>query len=550
MLMAFDEVFPDAARRDRRTAQAVDAKGRMMTFALLDSHCFDPRCDCRQGAIDVIWVEKARLVAAIFVDLRPMAGRKEPVLVLDPGGPQNALAHAGLDAVARVLANEPGYVGLLREHHEMMKQAAGDRAGGRGAAARTRATRTETAATAAGRARAGDSADATVRPGGRRRAGAGAGSAGPAAGAALVAAKAARGEGTLQRRFRTLLAKVDRLKQQVRAWSERRGDLNGAIAVFVATSERQHATMRELAVMLDGMFGRASFAKAEKKKLAAMICALTGELLEAGGHDDLKAIYNRHSVVDFDSEEAEAEAARAQTMRSMLEMVGVEFGDADVSTGEKLQAFAAEQLRAAEAQAVADEERRARRQKSPKQAAAEAQRADERQRADKALQDLYRTLALALHPDREQDQAERARKTELMREVNVAYEAKDLLRLLELQLELEHMQPEQAETLAEDRLRHYNRILDEQARQLAEELEVAELPFLAQLDGPPTSVLTPAQVMARIGADTRALEQRIAELGRDLELFAEPARLKAWLKRRRADEWTREAEPDLFDLFG
>jgi hypothetical protein len=183
-----------------------------------------------------------------------------------------------------------------------------------------------------------------------------------------------------------------------------------------------------------------------------------------------------------------------------------------------------------EEEAAAAEERRARRKKSAKQVAAEARREDERRSTGKALQDVYRALAMALHPDREQDPDEQARKTEVMREVNVAYEAKDLLRLLELQLELERVEPGRADAIAEERLRRYNQILDEQARQLAIELEELELPFRLELELAPSARLVPADVVARIRGDAGSVKQRIAALSHDLEAFQDVTRLKAWLK--------------------
>ena len=129
-----------------------------------------------------------------------------------------------------------------------------------------------------------------------------------------------------------------------------------------------------------------------------------------------------------------------------------------------------------------------------------------------------------------QDPVEQARKTELMREVNVAYEAKDLLRLLELQLELEQVEAAQADALAEERLRHYTRILEEQARQLAVELEELELPFRLELELAPSERLAPAQVISRVRDDAADVKQQIATMERDLAAFQDTTRLKAWLK--------------------
>lgn len=50
------------------------------------------------------------------------------------------------------------------------------------------------------------------------------------------------------------------------------------------------------------------------------------------------------------------------------------------------------------------------------------------------LRALFRRLAEALHPDKVQDEAERARRTEVMKQVTVAYQEGDFARLLEIEL--------------------------------------------------------------------------------------------------------------------
>lgn len=362
-----------------------------------------------------------------------------------------------------------------------------------------------------------------------------------------VAAKASAADSKLQREFRRRLEKVDRLKQQVRRWKEARPQIDAEISLHAARVEQLHRLDRAMVELLDRSYGDAAFSKADRRQLGALICEIAGDLIAEGGHDDLKPLYNRYSRSDFDVEAAATDAMSAAALRSMMETFGVEFGDADVGSLDKLQAFTQDQMRAAVEEEAEEEARRATRKKSAKQRAAEARREAEQRSTGKALQDVYRALAKALHPDREQDPAERARKTEVMREVNVAYEAKDLLRLLELQLELERVEPAQADGIAEERLRHYLRILDEQARQLAAELEELELPFRLELRREPPAPIAPAEIVARVRADTEAVAAQIAVVERDVAAFEDVNRLKAWLRaqpgRRRAG---RAAGADLF----
>jgi Glu-tRNA(Gln) amidotransferase subunit E-like FAD-binding protein len=91
--------------------------------------------------------------------------------------------------------------------------------------------------------------------------------------------------------------------------------------------------------------------------------------------------------------------------------------------------------------------------------------------ADSALRLLYRKLASALQPDREPDEIERIRKTQLMPPVNAANDNKDLMTLLRLQLEIEQIHPEAIAAMADDKLRSYNRVLKEQFKTIQNALQ-------------------------------------------------------------------------------
>jgi hypothetical protein len=528
-MMAFDHVFWDVAKRDSRAIQAVDPTGAPATFVLREFYCNEPGCDCRRVVLHLHWVEGKRVAASINYAFERSKRRDEPQISLDPLNPQSEHSRGLLALFTEIIAKDKAYREQLHRHYAMWKQVVDDPSHPDHAKVRGAAHDDPSFRPAFPR-RAPAPRRARERP--RRPAG--------SESLDLVIAKAGPADGKLQQRFKRLLEKVDRLRQRLRAWTEHRPNIDREIAAYGALFGEQGRICREMVNRLDRSYANASFSKAERKKLAAMICSITGTLIEQGGHDDLKEIYNRYSRSDFDAEAAAADAAGVEALKAMMEMFGVEVG-ADVDSIEKLQALNEAQLEALEREEAAAQERRAKRKKSAKQAATEARRADEERNANKAVQEVYRKLALALHPDREQDPEERTRKAELMREVNIAYEAKDLLRLLELQLQLERVDATRIEVLAEERVQHYNRILDEQSRQLAIELEELELPFRLELGLSPSSRLSPTDVVARIRADAEALRRQIASNVRDLEVFEDVSRLKAWLKtqarsRRRGDE--------------
>lgn len=88
------------------------------------------------------------------------------------------------------------------------------------------------------------------------------------------------------------------------------------------------------------------------------------------------------------------------------------------------------------------------------------------------MREVYRKLASALHPGREPDERQREAKTALMQRVNQAYEANDLLVLLELQLQIEQIDASQIANASEQRLKHYNKVLSDQLTELKLELDL------------------------------------------------------------------------------
>ena len=301
-----------------------------------------------------------------------------------------------------------------------------------------------------------------------------------------------------QQRFNKLVKEAARLKEAVRAWSQALPEIHRGIAEHERLLTGYRAVIAELVRLFDQAYPHRSLTKRERAYLRRILCDTARELLEGRADDseELKEIYNRHSQRDFDAEVAGEDAAQARMMRAMLEQqFGFDFGGAEIRSVGELEEATLSQIdelsREAERPSRAAE-RQARRKKSARQAAAEVRRETERVQVGKALQEVYRKLAIALHPDREPDPEERARKTLLMQQINVAYEAKDLLQLLELQLRFEQIDEGQISGLADERLDRYNLLLAEQVGQLKEELAGIEMPWRMQLGPPP-----PREAVAR-----------------------------------------------------
>jgi len=349
-----------------------------------------------------------------------------------------------------------------------------------------------------------------------------------------------------QQRFNKLVKEAARLKEAVRAWSQALPEIHRGIAEHERLLTGFRAVIADLIRLFDQVYSHRSLTKRERGYLRRILCDTARDLLEEDDSEELKEIYNRHSQRDFDAEVAGEDAAQARMMRAMLEQFGLDFGGAEIRSVGELEEATLSQIdelsREAERHEQAAAERQARRKKTARQAAAEVRRETARAQVGKALQEVYRKLAIALHPDREPDPEERARKTLLMQQINVAYEAKDLLQLLELQLRFEQIDEGQISGLADERLDRYNQLLAEQVGQLKEELAGIEMPWRMQLGLPPTGKLPPARVRARLQEDLREVAARTEQAKRDREQLSDPRRLKAWLQEAMAAEARRNRE--------
>ena len=339
-----------------------------------------------------------------------------------------------------------------------------------------------------------------------------------------------------QKAFNTLIKKIDEKRASLAAWQAVIPSYQKKYASeFVPLVETSQDIQIELVHSLDRASDQKGLTSTERRMIDDLISELAGELAAERDDADLKNIYNKHSGSDFDAEEA----AAVKGMKSMLEeVIGVDLGDDfDMSSPEELfnraQAHMHEQQTQYEADRQAHDERQAKRKKTAKQIAKEAQQLAEEQQTSQSIRELYRKLASALHPDREPDQQERDRKTELMQRINQAYDKKNLLLLLELQLELEHIDHATINNITAGRLKHYNKILKEQLNELENEIYNTVDMFKAQFGISPFARIAPSTIMRNLAADIVGIQHAIRDLKSELFIFQDIKKLKAWLKEAR-----------------
>jgi hypothetical protein len=338
-----------------------------------------------------------------------------------------------------------------------------------------------------------------------------------------------------QKRFNTLIRQIEQAREALAAWNENIPLYRQAHAqVLVPLQHELQATLRQWLFGLDALSDQQGWTKAERATLSELIREGAAALLAGpDGEAEIKALFDKHSEVDFDTEQREM----ALAMKALAEEVtGLDLGDDDEIHGDGV---LFERMRKGLEQQAATEqaERDARAARKPK-TAAQQRREAEAQQATQSVREIFRKLASSLHPDRETDERERAAKTELMQRVNQAYAAGDLLALLELQLRIEQIDASHAAGASEARLKHYNKVLAQQLEELRSEIKAAEIGWTVEFNLPPFNEADPRRLGDILERTKRACRGELSRLQKQVRMLADVPAARRWLKRQRDGDTT------------
>ena len=328
-----------------------------------------------------------------------------------------------------------------------------------------------------------------------------------------------------QRKFNQLIERLTLQRQELARWQAFRQIYHQQLAehyqpALARLREKQIAMVRLLDRALDGK----ALGKRERAKVHYILSDLLSQLLAESQDPELVRLHDKYADRSYADEQQE----HLEVMRTLAsEAFGV---DVEAYHGgespEELAHWLDEQLRADRP----EPRQPPRRKKSAKTIVRETLRDEAAQGGTRAVREVFRKLVSELHPDRETDPAEHARKTELMQRVNQAYKAGDLLALLELQLSIEQIDLKDLAGLAEERLRHYIHVLEDQSRRLRDELAEFIAPFAMAIGESPMRKLSPAIVQRALEADIREIHVLVRTLEADLVRFLDIPTFKRSLR--------------------
>ena len=355
-----------------------------------------------------------------------------------------------------------------------------------------------------------------------------------------------------QKRFNRWIRTIEAKRRELAEWQSFAQSIGSRIASELDPLRRQAVEQRvALLRLFDAAHAGDDLTRRDRSRLGAVIRELAVDLLESGADPVVIAVHDKYADVAY----ADLRRGQADAMKALVgEAFGMPFDiDDDLRTPEDvidaLHRRMDERDPDGEPEAEADFDGDSGPER-PRSARSRARLDRERAAADgatRSVRELFRKLASALHPDREPDPTERARKTALMQRVNQAYGKQDLLQLLMLQIEAGRIDLTRLAEVGDARLEHYNRVLKEQAEDLDREIRAAAEPFVMDLPGRQVRSPTPAAVLDAFQREIAALRRETRRIAEDIALLRDPRQLKAWLKTLRV---TRSPRPDPIDEIG
>lgn len=311
-----------------------------------------------------------------------------------------------------------------------------------------------------------------------------------------------------QRTFNKLTAQIEAQRLVLAAWGEYANRFQQRISgEYAPALQKMRAAQRRLLVQLDEILHRPTrgerLHKTWQGALRVLLQSIARDVLSDGADPAISDILARNSDFELEVGPRKRRAtpprpADPEETQDASETEPPEIEQPEPSSREKK---AAERKRQAE------------------------------QQSKQSVREVFRKLVSSLHPDRETDPSEHARKTEMMKRANIAYQGNDLLSLLAMQIELAQLDAAALIALPDLRLKQFNQVLREQLQSLKFELSERIAGYHEMLSAPlGTRTQRPSDVDWLINQRIGEIRLMCNLLLQDIAALANPARRRATIE--------------------
>lgn len=350
----------------------------------------------------------------------------------------------------------------------------------------------------------------------------------------------------LQREFAKLLASIEQMGAELQTLEALHSQYRAKFGqILPKLHAEQQSLQRQMVVFLHERLQRAAFNEdkaftaSHRKAIGRVIVSFSMDLA-MHGDAQMRAIHDQYSHEPM----GDQDASQLEDMRALLAELGVDLPELDDKANALSQAQAAlkaiqEKMKQDQA---ADDARRAKRDKKREERKAEKAKTDPKlqaklasqaaaaQEAQRSLKSIYRQLARQLHPDRAENDAQRVINTDLMSEVNAAYDRQDLLALLKLQLKAQQIDASAMHTVAEDKLKAWLALLRAQWRELSVDVSSMREQMHHEFRLHPRLPISAQALQASLILATQEYDETLYTMRSDLATVQNDAGLKRWAK--------------------
>lgn len=289
----------------------------------------------------------------------------------------------------------------------------------------------------------------------------------------------------LQRIFNAHIERINSLKQQLKEAKSLSEKIRIRVYKEVVPLEiKFNNKLVEFVRLFDKHYENAFFKPKERKILAGFILERAYDLVIKAGKIELRPLYEKYA--DLLSFKAEARPAKYK-----------ENDESDFSEKNR---------------PAPDVE------KTSEQISKEEKIKADIKDLNKASRAIYTDLVKVFHPDKEQDELKKIRKNQIMHQITEAYQNNDLFELFRLKMEL-LVSEDTNLSVEESQIKHYNKILNEQIKELETELDLLTGPesMFHRFQGN-----NPKTMEIRFATEIKKLKTNIKELDNNIKVLAYP----------------------------
>lgn len=274
-----------------------------------------------------------------------------------------------------------------------------------------------------------------------------------------------------QQAFNRLTRRIEKLQKQIPEETKKLEDLNNLYQKEVLPKILELGNLKiQLCHLLDKKRTGIKLLAIQNQKLNDLLLDFLCDAFSViEPNDATKELYKKYSRSSYEEELSRQESEMKEGFSDMLfEQYGLQLDPSMLTENPDFRKIAEELKKQWEQK----ERSKKAKPKTKKQLEKEELEQQKEALKNKSIRSIYVALAKILHPDTEPDEALKIEKEEMMKQVTVAYERRDLMQLLQLEMQWIKKHDDSLSKMEASTLNVYIQLLKDQVKELERELDM------------------------------------------------------------------------------